>query len=148
MLIRRKQGMVVQDKGGLHTDLILWELQFVGSFLIYDSSSSLCVLKACTHTVVAGKALVPRLGKTRRSKSSSANSKKYWHSWSLGELTEFGDLPTNKDMVVWGISALQWSTLLYQNMLKVLFNVPRKAWGGGEGRTTMTMKRIIWIKYI
>lgn len=39
---RRNQGMVVQDKGGLHTDLILSELQFVGSFLIYDSSNSVC----------------------------------------------------------------------------------------------------------
>lgn len=38
---RRNQAMVVQDKGGLHTDLVLSELQFVGSFLIYDSSNSL-----------------------------------------------------------------------------------------------------------
>lgn len=63
---RRNQGMVVQDKDGLHTDLILSELQFIGSFLICDSSSSLCLLKAHTHSVMAGQALLPRLGKTRR----------------------------------------------------------------------------------
>lgn len=73
---RRNRGMVVQEVE-LHPDLILSELQFVGSFLIYDFSNSLSLLKAHTHIVVAGQALLPRLGKTRRSKSSSVNSEKY-----------------------------------------------------------------------
>lgn len=51
--------MVVQDRGGLHTDLILSVLQFVGSFLIYDFSNSLFLSAQSTYTRCGGWASSP-----------------------------------------------------------------------------------------
>lgn len=54
--------MVVQEVE-LHPDLILSELQFVGSFLIYDFSNSLSLLKHIHTLWLLGKLSCPGLAK-------------------------------------------------------------------------------------